>query len=116
MVRSSATAVPIEARQTDPLCLQAASGAAGEATCARSGLVGGTRVEGIRGGQLAAGDDEDVDAGGTGLLETRRTIRPPTAMCGQLRWMGPIRIWVISCCRAKPTMARAESSCCISCQ
>jgi hypothetical protein len=31
--------------------------------------VGGTRVEGVRGGQLAAGNDEDVDAGGTGLLE-----------------------------------------------
>src|SRR6185312_10356106 len=34
-----------------------------------SGLVGGTRVEGLSGWQLAAGDDEDVDAGGTGLLE-----------------------------------------------
>lgn len=41
--------------------------------------------------------------------KTRRTIRPPTAMCGQLRWTGPIRIWVISCCCAKPTMARAGS-------
>ena len=29
----------------------------------------GTRVGGLGGWQLAAGDDEDVDAGGTGLLE-----------------------------------------------
>ena len=38
-------------------------------TCTRSGFVGGTGVEGLRGGQLAAGNDEDVDAGGAGLLE-----------------------------------------------
>jgi hypothetical protein len=45
------------------------SGATGEVACAGSGLVGGTRVGGLGGWQLAAGDDEDVDAGGTGLLE-----------------------------------------------
>ena len=68
-----------------------------------------TRVEGVHGRQLAAGNDEDVDAGRTGLLDSL-LIGPPTAMCHQLRWMGPITIWVISCCRAKPTMARAGSS------
>lgn len=45
-------------------------------TCARSGLVGGTRLEGLRGWQLAAGNDEDVDAGCTGLLDNPPYDRP----------------------------------------
>ena len=41
---------------------------------------------------------------------TRRTTGPPSAMRHQLRWWDPIMIWVISCSRAKLTMARAGSS------
>ncbi len=60
--------------------------------CARSGLRGGTRLEGLGGRQFVAGDEVDVDAA---RAITRRTIGLPPAMCHQLCWTAPITIWVI---------------------
>ena len=57
-----------------------------------------------------AGDEMDVDAKRIGLVDNPSDDLPPSAMCHQLRWMDPIMIWVISCSRAKLTMARAGSS------